>query len=199
MISSRKMVYSVLLLVVAFSFLGCHYFTQEVSLFDLPGTKSHSPRFWMFKRGLNMREVSVNTLQYQWLKNEFPDATSFYATRKIPMIIVMKEGFVNSVRIGDRQGFSEISYILTPSLIQKIRENLAGVNVDFPYELMLCGNHASAFRLLSLPYWSIPSIQRQGELSMANFESESGAPYPVTVYWVSDRLAGFEIRASRGD
>jgi hypothetical protein len=146
-----------------------------------------------------MKEVSVNTLQYEWLKEEYPDATSFYATREIPMILVMQEGHVNSVRIGDRLGFAESSYMLTPSLTQKIRENLARVNVDYPYELMLCENHASAFRLLSLPYWSIPGIQRQGELSKVNFESEPDAPYPVTVYWVSDRLAGFEIRASHGN
>lgn len=199
MFSRRKVVFFFIILVVVLSFLGCRYFTQEVSLFDLPGTSSNSPRFWMIKRGLNMTEVSVNTLQYEWLKEEFPDATSFYRTGNIPMIIVTKDGVVDAVRIGDRLGFSEDSYLLTPLLIHKICENLARVNVDYPYELMLSENHASAFRLLHLPYWGMPSIQRQGELSIVNFETESRAPYPVTVYWVSGRLAGFEIRASLGD
>ena len=153
----------------------------------------------MIMRGLNMKEMPANTLQHEWLKKEFPEATSFYAARNIPTILVMKEGVVEAVRIGDRLGFSDRSYLLTPLIIQKIHENLAKVNVDYPYELLLCENQTSAFRLLCLPYWGTPSIQKQGELSKVNFESESKAPYPVTVYWVSDRLAGFEIRASHGN
>ena len=190
---------SLILAIGMLTFFGYRYHTREISLFDLPGMNSHSPRLWSIMRGLNMRQITESSVEYCWLKQEFPHASEFYGSSTAPLLMIMRDGFVDLVRIGDRVGLQENSHTLDPLIQQKIDRMLARLNVDYPYELMLCGNHESAMRVLLLPYWGTPSIAWQGKMSKVDFRSERGAPYRVTAYWASERLVGFDLHARDQD
>ncbi len=188
------------LFVVVFTVCRILWPGREISLFEVPGMRIKSLRFLHLERTMDLIEVDKSMIGQFFLKRDYPSADKFYRSEKLPIVIVEKNHAVEVVRVGEiGGGLREIgvnSYIISSDLLRRIARDLEKSNVRLPYELIVCTDKASAIRVFSEPYVAGPAAGiTEGDAFCLDFtKSELAKSCPVVLYFVKDRLVGFEVR-----
>jgi len=174
-----------------------NYYYCEISLYEIPGMRSKSPRFWSITNGLQMDEVKNTSVTSNLLKAQFPDADEFYISRKIPLVVAVEHGIVSVVRMGGIQnGFENIhqnTYVLSESMMIFIAHCLEKEGVYLPYELIVSQNKEYAYSAFVTPYLDNPYVRNNGNVVALDF-TNSQCNYPnIILFYKNNECVGFDL------
>ena len=178
--------------------------SKEISLFDVPGIKTSSLRFLRAKRVLNLVAVDGTMIERDLLNRSYPTGSEFYLSKDLPILIVVRNGVVDAVRVGSvlrtLREIDDNRYVVSPDLLRCIAIQFEKVNVRMPYQLIAATTEESAIGAFWHPYVVGPSKSIEGDVVCLDFVNAEAPDYwPIVLYFHKNKLVGFKINAKHYD
>jgi hypothetical protein len=176
--------------------------SKKISLFDVPGIKTSSLRFLRAKRVLNLVLVDGTMIERDLLNRSYPKGSEFYLSKDLPILVVVRYGFVDVVRVGSvlrtLREIDDNRYVMSPDLLRCVAIELEKINVSMPYQLVAATTKEAAIGAFWHPYVVAPSQSVEEEVVCLDFINAEAPDYwPVVLYFHKNKLFTFEVKAKQ--